>query len=114
VAAPEDEADASLTLPIPRDGLCDIRLSFPGSPANAAQARWEVVHADGVAVEWVDLRNFGEGPGTGRDRFRRERPARLILHSGRAGGPAGIKALGFARVGGLIVLWSEPLPPRPG
>jgi parallel beta-helix repeat protein len=98
-ARPEDNASASFTLPIRQDGLYDVRLSFPALPGNAANARFEVIHAEGTAEERVDMRNFGYWRRLGRYRFRAGKPARVIVHSSGAGGHVVIEAIGFVRVG---------------
>jgi parallel beta-helix repeat protein len=98
VALPADDASATFTLPISRDGLYDIRLSFPALPGNADEAHFEVVHVDGTTVERIDMRNFGYWPRLGRYRFRKDRPARIILRAADAGGQVVIEALGFVRV----------------
>lgn len=98
-ARPEDNASASFTLPIRRDGLYDVRLSFPALPANAANARFEAVHAEGTAVERVDMKNFGYWRRLGSYRFRADKPARVVLYSAGGGGQVVLEAIGFVRVG---------------
>jgi len=99
VGSPEDNVSASFTLPIRRDGLYDVRVSFPALPGNAAYARFEVVHAEGSSIVRVDMREFGYWRRLGRYRFRADKPARVVLYSSGAEGQVVLEAIGFVRVG---------------
>ena len=74
--------------------------SFPAHPSACGGKCLAAVTLPVFAlVEPVDPRNFGYWPRLGCYRFRKDRPARVILQSGGAGGQVVIEAVGFAWAG---------------
>jgi hypothetical protein len=86
------------TLPVRRDGLYDVRVTFPDHAGRASNAAVEIEHADGTAAARVDMRTFGFGPRIGRYRFAAGRPARVTIHTAGANGTVAVEGIGFVRV----------------
>jgi hypothetical protein len=98
LAGPKDDASVRFTLPVRRDGLYDVRVTFPDHAGRASNAAVEIEHADGTATARVDMRTFGFGPRIGRYRFLAGRPARVTIHTEGANGTVAVEGIGFVRV----------------
>jgi len=97
LAGPQEDAAVTFTLPVRSEGLYSVRLNFPAHANRATNAHIEVAHADGTAVERVDMRSFGFGRLLGRYRFAPGKPARVTINSSGADGYVAIEGIGFVQ-----------------
>ena len=97
-ARPHDDALIAFTLPIRETGHYNVRLTFPAGASRATNARIEARHADGMAVEHVDLRSFGFGHLLGCYRFTSNQPACVVISAGEANGVVAVEGVGFVRL----------------
>ena len=95
LAEPEDDASVTFTLPVRWAGLYSVRLNFPAHTNRATNVRVEVAHADGTAMERVDMRTFGFGRLLGRYRFAPDKPARVTVSTTGADGQVALEGVGF-------------------
>ncbi len=98
LAGPADDAAISFSLPVPQDGLYDVRVMFPEHSGRASNVPVEIEHAGGTALAKVDMRTFGFGPRIGRYRFQVDRPARVTLRTAGANGTVAVEGIGFVCV----------------